>query len=207
MSITSEEFASLSWRDQHFYLEHHNYVDCKVINGRLHVASPPDHSISWARFMELYNELPPYSYRPSAEGEILFYKNSDYTAWNKHGQKYIEYGFEYYLTINVSHSNHTREGQLAEKQLLTDWLLAHGGTEEELAAIQYNLSGFTAHFCCRFSEIPYMHIPEKMHKWLLKNPHLASCVYNDEAMAEAKKIAASRTRGTQDQHKQATFNF
>lgn len=207
MSITTEEFHTLNWMDQRFYLEHHNYVDCKVINGKLHVASPPDYRLSWARFMELYNAVPSCSYRQCAEGEIYFYKNSDFQNWNKHGRKYIEYGFEYFLSIHVSHSNHTREGELAEKQLLTDWLLAHGGTEEELAAIQYNWSGYTAHFCCRFTEIPYIHIPEKMHKWLLKNPQWAPYIYNDEAMAEAKKIAESRTRGAQAHPQQATLSL
>lgn len=207
MSITPEEFATLSLRDQLFYHEHHNYTECRVINGKLHVASPPDYPISWARFLELYNALPHASYRHCAAGEIDFYKHSDFNDWNKYGRKYIEYGFEYYLAINVSHSNHTREGSLAEKQLLTDWLLSHGGTEAELAAIHYNWHGYTAHFCCRFDEVPYIHLPEKLHKWILKNPQWASFVYNDEAMAEAKKIAASRNLVTQDHPKQATFNF
>lgn len=189
MSITTEEFHTLNWMDQRFYLEHHNYVDCKVIDGKLCVALLPNIRLSWARFMELYNALPLTSYAECPDGEISFYKNSDFTDWNKYSRKYVEYGFEYFLTINVRHGDHTREGQLAEKQLLTDWLLAHGGTEAELAAVQYNWHGYSINFCCRFTECPYDKIPEKMHKWLLKNPQWAHRVYNEEAM----KVAADRS--------------
>jgi hypothetical protein len=182
--ITQEEFDSLSYLDKQFYLENHKYTDCKVINGKLHVVHYSEYRLNWARFMELYNAVENTRYSQIPDGEIGFYRSSDYGRWNEVGRKYIEYGFEHYLTIHVRTPDHSDEGKQAEKQLLMDWILSHGGTEDELKSIRWNWHGYQAEFICRFTETPYEHIPEKMHKWLKKNPQWAHKVYSQEILNE-----------------------
>lgn len=184
MSITQEEFDSLSYQDQRFYLENHKYTECKVINGKLCVAHYPEYRLSFKRFMELYNAVEYDKYLQVPEGEIGFYKSSDFGRWNEVGKKYIEYGFEHYLTIHVRTPDHSDAGKQEEKQLLTDWILSHGGTEDELKSIHWNWHGYQAEFVCRFTETPYEHIPEKMHKWLKKNPQWKHKVYSKEILNE-----------------------
>lgn len=181
-SITQEEYDSLSYDDKMFYLRHHKYTDCKVINGKLHTVEYPKPRLSWKRFLDFYNALPLDSFKQVPEGEIGFYKTSNYPDWNPCGMKYIEYGFQYVLYVEVQTPDYSEEGKQKEKELLINWLLEHGATAEELKSIYWNWSGYSAKFICRFTEVPYAHIPEKMHKWLKKNPQWKHKVYSQEIL-------------------------
>lgn len=169
-TITAAEYLSLpSWQRVH-YLENKDYEDYKVIEGNLCVVKYPSPRISWERFHELLNALEYTSYNSVPDGASAVYGHSNLGDWNSAGMKYTEYGFEYSLWLEVRHPDYSKEGKQAQKQILIDWLQAHGATEDEMKSIYWNWHGYSAKFICRFTEVPRHYLPEKVLKWLKRNP-------------------------------------
>ena len=178
--LTEEEFWKLDLHKQRFYLENRAFMDFKFRNGQLCMISHPEPIVSWERFCELDRSLMIAAYQRTDNSEPYLEHNSDVDDWNKFGRPYLDHGLEYSMTINVyglpDRSDKPARAE-ASKKCLTEWLTAHGGTEEELKGISWNGSSYSLHLRCMFTSVPPEHLPAKVKKWVKKNRQYECLVY------------------------------
>ena len=188
MTITNEEYCSLSPQDRHFYLENKDKMELAVRNGKIYIVVPNNQPyVTWARFQEILKLQDNLS--PEEDRALHFFGN--FGDWNPFSRPYLEYGF--YYDINISARSCALE-ELGIDTPVKNWfierLLAHGFTHEQAATVRYT-GGFTSflggkvsksdtysiEIRCRFTDIPPHYIPEKVHKWAKRNPQYKSLIF------------------------------
>lgn len=177
MAISTEEFLSLSLREQEFYLEQKEFLEFVVRNGRLCFNPAPQPFLKWERFCAIDRAamLEDYARTDNTQPHVVC--RTDYADWNPYGRPYAQHGFEFSLHLDVRGNGYTKEAKRAEKQILTDWLKQHGATDEELTGISWNGHGYSATFRCHFTDVPPEHLPAKVKRWAKKNPQYNACIY------------------------------
>lgn len=179
--LTDEEFWQLDWRMQQFYLEQREFVDFRFHNGQLCVVTHTPPLISWETFHKWYKELAFAEYDRTDSPANYITANTDLFDWNPYGRPYVMHGFEFRLSLNVHSEEHSKEAKKAQKQVLEEWLVEHGATEDELKGISWNGHGYSADFRCLFNEAPHEVLPAKVKRWAKKNPEFNSCIFKKEA--------------------------
>lgn len=190
MTITNEEFCALSPQDRRFYLENKDEMEMAVVKGKLCFVVRHGKPVSWKRFHELLQLM---ENLPEEEKALLrFFTN--FNDWNPYSRPYAEYGFYYNMHIGASSGATERAGITQPvKEWLTDWLLAHGFTEEQVAMVRYTggtkfygkdgveeTKTYSIEIRCQFTDVPKHYLPEKVHKWLKRNPEWKYRVYGKE---------------------------
>ena len=195
--LTEEEFEMLpAWQKAH-YLEHGNKGDYKVVDGKL-CYRDYNPRITWKRFKALLDtQKEEMAAMAKADGGPYVKVWSDYGDWNPAGRPYTSWGFEYRLTVDVSYTDYSKKDEEAEKDIVREWLLAHGADEYELGSIYWNWHGYGAKYVCRFTECPHECLPPKMLRWLKKNPQ-----WEHKVLGKYKTLADMEAA-----EKQGTFNF
>lgn len=180
--LTDEEFWKLDLHWQQFYLENRAFMDFSVHNGRLCMRSYPTPSITWERWCELDRALTIEAYQRTDNTVPHLLHNTDMEDWNPGGRPYLEHGLEYSMRIHVRELGISRDDKqaraAASKKLLTDWLTAHGGTEEELKGISWNGSSYSLHLACPFYKVPHEYLPGKVKAWAKKNPQYKDLIFS-----------------------------
>ena len=178
--LTDEEVWQLPFHKMKFYFEHRAFMDFKLKDGQLCMISYPDPIVSWERYCELDRALMTEAYQRTDNTEPHIEHTTDMEDWNSYGMPYFEHGLEYNMSLRC-YGLPDRDDKpalaAASKKLLTDWLMAHGGTEEELKGISWNGSGYSLHLRCMFNTVPPEHLPAKVKRWVKKNPEFKDCVY------------------------------
>ena len=176
--LTTEEFMELDIHKQRFYLENREFMDFRFKDGQLCMVSYPEPVVSWERFMEL-TRLVMFSEYQRTEAVPHIELSSDFEDWNKFGRPYLEHGLEFSLTLRCCGLDRGDKAAraAASRQLLTDFLMGHGGTDDELKGISWNGSSYSAHFRCPFTNCPPEVLPDKVKRWVRKNPDCACLVY------------------------------
>lgn len=178
--LTEDEVWQLPPHKMKFYFEHRAFMDFKFKDGQLCMITYPDPIVSWERFCELDLLLMTEAYQRTDDSEPHIEHDSDVGNWNRWGVPYLQCGLEYKMTLRcygLPNRADTKARAEASKKLLTDWLMTHGGTEEELKGISWNGSSFSLHLRCMFPSVPPEHLPKKVIKWVKKNPQLECLVY------------------------------
>lgn len=180
--LTDEEFWQLDIHKAKFYLENRAFMDFKFSNGQLCMLSSPELIVSWERFCELDRALIFEAYQCTDNSEPYIEHYSDVEDWNKYGRPYLENGLEYRMTLNVqglpARSDKPARAE-ASKKCLTEWLMAHGGTEEELKGISWNGNSYSLHLRCMFTSVPRERLPKKAIQWAKKNPEYAHLIFKE----------------------------
>lgn len=180
--LTEEEFWQLDLHKQRFYLENRAYMDFKVKNGQLCMISSPDPIITWERYCALDRALMTEAYQRTDNTEPHLEHTTNMDDWNPGGRPYFDHGLEYTMYIRVAELGISRDDKparaAASKKLLTDWLMAHGGTEDELKGISWNGSSYSLSLRCMFPSVPPEYLPKKVIKWVKKNPEFKACVFS-----------------------------
>lgn len=192
MNISNEQFCSLSPQDRYFYLENKGKMEMTVINGKLHfIVKNNQPYVSWLRFRELLKLSDSFN---EEESKILR-TNTDFNDWNKFSRPYLDYGFYYFITFSAqSYALDKLSIKTPVKEWLVSWLHSHGFSKDETDTVIYT-GGFTSYLGatvtksdtykiemrCRFSDIPPHYIPEKVHKWVKRNPQYKSLIFKIDA--------------------------
>ena len=193
--ITNEEFCQLSPQDRCFYLENKDKMEMAVINRKLHfVVRNNQPYVTWERFKELLKLADSFN---EEEAKIM-HVYTDFNKWNVHSMPYRDYGFYYHIDFSA-HSYALDELGIKTpvKEWLVNWLTEHGFLPEETATVKYT-GGFSSYISgevtksdtyeiemrVRFTDVPPHYIPEKVHKWLKKNPQWKHKVYSQEILNE-----------------------
>jgi hypothetical protein len=179
--LSEEDFWQLDLHKQKFYLENRAFMDFKFSNGQLCMISYTEPIVRWERFCRLDCALMMEAYHRTDNTMPHLEHSTDVEDWNPYGRPYIEHGLEYKMTIRVAEIGISRDDRTARaeasKKMLTDWLMAHGGTEDELKGIAWNGSSYSLHLRCMFSSVPPEHLPEKVKRWVKKNPQFEALCY------------------------------
>lgn len=176
--LTEEEFWQLDVAWQRFYLENREFMDFRFKEGQLCMVSHPEPVISWERFVEL-RRLVLFAEYQRTEDVPHVEMSSDFENWNGGGRPYLDYGLAFRLTLRVCGLDRGDKAAraAASKQMLRDFLLGHGGSDEELKGICWNGSSYSAHFRCPFTMCPPEYLPDKVKRWVKKNADCACLVY------------------------------
>lgn len=175
--LTMAELESLDHKSFMFYLSNKDKLDFSVMNGKLFFRQGAVPYVSWERYMQLYRDC---AYEDCArvdpEGPYVIVQ-TDHMNWNSGGRPYLDRGFYFWLWLDVRGNGYTKKEKEAEKDILRDYLLAHGASGNELDSIRWNGHGYTAEFRCRFTDVPRAHLPKKVLKWVQKNPLYAHRIF------------------------------
>ena len=191
MSITTEEFWTLSPQDRKFYLDSKDEMEMVVINGKLHfkVQSGPD--VTWQRFQELLKLKDELTERDAS----ILHIYTDFNDWNRFSRPYREYGFYYFLNIDVSSYKLKQAGINQDaKEWLCNWLLENGFTQDDVTRVKYTggiggydkekgryfYKSYGIEVRCQFRHIPPHYIPQKVHNWEKKNKHYRYLIFGKE---------------------------
>ena len=178
--LTEEEVWQLPLHKMKFYFEHRAFMDFKFKNGQLCMITYPDPIVSWERFCELDRLLMVEAYQRTDNTEPHLEHTSDVEDWNPYGNQYFYHGLEYKMFIQCYGLPGRDDKQAraeASKKLITDWLMAHGGTEEELQGISWGGSSYSLSLRCMFTSVPPEYLPAKVKRWVKKNPEYKCLVY------------------------------
>lgn len=188
-TITIKDFLALSHRDRAFYLEHKDDLEMKVVDGKLHfVVHNNQPHVSWERFNRL---LILWENLTETERELLhIYTN--YGDWNSAGMPYLDYGFYYYINIDISGYKIKKLGIEQDAKIwLINWLISKGFTPEDAATVKYT-GGISGHnpdgtyyhhksygfeARCRFTDVPAHYLPTKVLKWAKKNAQYKHLIF------------------------------
>jgi hypothetical protein len=191
MSITTEEYNSLSPQDRMFYLQNKEEMDMVVVNGKLHFKTYNNQPwVTWQRFQELLK----HRYELSEPENSILHIYSDFGDWNSYSRPYREHGFYYYLTFDVSEYSLKQAGiDKNAREWLVEWLQEKGFTAEEAETVHYTggISGqcedgyyryksYGFEVRCYFRDIPTHYLPQKVLKWAKKNPDCNHLIFGKE---------------------------
>lgn len=163
----------------------------QVINGKLYVKTYNNQPrVTWQRFRELLKLKEELS---EQENNIL-HLYSDFGDWNSFSRPYKEYGFFYYMCIDVSAYSLKQKGiDKNAREWLVEWLQEKGFTSEDAQTVycsggisgsdkngrfSYKSYGFTVH--CYFEDIPKHYLPTKVLSWVKKNKDCKHLVFGKE---------------------------
>lgn len=191
MSITTEEYYSLSHSDRLIYLREKDDLEMVVINGKLHFKTYNNKPrVTWQRFQELLKLREELSEQES----YILHIYSDFGDWNSYSRPYREYGFHYYMSFDVSEYSLKQVGiDKNAREWLVEWLQEKGFTSEDAETVHYTGGfsgrdksgyysyksyGFTVH--CYFKDIPKHYLPTKVLNWVKRNKECKHLVFGKE---------------------------
>ena len=191
MSITTEEYISLSPQDRHFYLENKDDLEMLVVNGKLHVKTYNNQPrVTWQRFQELLK----LRYELTELESNIVHIYSDFGDWNSYSRPYREYGFYYYLNFDVCEYRLKQAGiDKNAREWLVEWLQEKGFTAEDAETVHYTggVSGsgkdgyyryksYGFEVRCYFKDIPKHYLPLKVHNWVKRNKDCKHLIFGKE---------------------------
>lgn len=191
MSITTEEYISLSPQDRHFYLENKDDLEMVVVNGKLHVKTYNNHPrVTWQRFQELLK----LRYELTEQESNIVHIYSDFGDWNSYSRPYREYGFHYYLNFDVCEYRLKQAGiDKNAREWLVEWLQEKGFTAEDAKTVHYTggVSGsgkdgyyryksYGFEVRCYFKDIPKHYLPLKVLNWVKRNKDCKHLIFGKE---------------------------
>lgn len=191
MSITTEEYNSLSLSDRLIYHQEKDNLEMVVINGKLHFKTyNKQPRVTWQRFQELLK----LRHELTEQENNILHIYSDFENWNSYSRPYREYGFHYFMCFDVSEYKLKQAGiDKNAREWLVEWLQEKAFTAEEAETVHYT-GGISGH-CedgyyryksygfevrCYFRDIPTHYLPQKVLKWAKKNPDCNHLIFRKE---------------------------